>query len=153
MLGRLSQGHSPNPTVEGRCTMNPRSAPHFHIRPQIHRHFYFQGAPMTISLRLLVLAVAMLISVNGTAREQPSSGQELLSKLEGNTSQQIDGMLFVGQVLFSKDKETHCKPAEATVGQAAAITRKFLNANPEMWQQNAASLVIVALGRAWPCPR
>jgi len=45
-----------------------------------------------------------------------------------------------------------CSPANATVGQVAAIVAKYLNAHPEEWSRPAHFLVTVALMSAFPCP-
>jgi len=85
------------------------------------------------------------------------TGQDLITKLNSTSLETADdhleAMRFVGNILFAWEGKSHCKPPAATVGQAAAITQKFLNDNPALWHYDAANLVGAALGIAWPCPK
>lgn len=44
-----------------------------------------------------------------------------------------------------------CPPAGSTNAQSVAVVVKFLDGHPEVWQDNFAGLVLVALRQAWPC--
>lgn len=77
-----------------------------------------------------------------------SASQERLDAIKGN----LLAMALIGKVTFAWEGKSHCKPANATVGQAAAITQNYLNENPEIWHYSATVLVGAALGSAWPCP-
>jgi len=85
------------------------------------------------------------------------SGQDLISKLNSTeletAADHLEAMQFVGNILFAWDGKSHCKPSGVTVGQAAAVTQKFLNDNPALWHNDAAALVGAALGLAWPCAK
>jgi hypothetical protein len=45
-----------------------------------------------------------------------------------------------------------CIPARSTPEQFIAIYNKYLNGNPERLHRDGASLLIEALGKAFPCP-
>lgn len=114
---------------------------------------------------------AVMETRDGTTGPEKSprnwTGQDLLRKLQGPqelnassasqerldaTKEDILAMVLIGNVTFAWEGKTHCKPSNATVGQARAITQNFLNENPEIWHYSASILVGAALGSVWPCP-
>lgn len=91
-------------------------------------------------------------------KELPQSdaktGQWLISKMNSSVpNNNLEAMAWVGEILFSWEGKSHCKPPRATVGQATAITKKFLNENPQYWHEDASRLIGLALGLTWPCQR
>ncbi|WP_156526294.1 Rap1a/Tai family immunity protein [Pseudomonas antarctica] len=44
----------------------------------------------------------------------------------------------------------YCAPPGVTNGQNVAVVTKFLKANPEKWTEQAASLIVQALTKAYP---
>jgi Rap1a immunity proteins len=54
-----------------------------------------------------------------------------------------DGWLLAGRSI--------CAPADATVGEYAAVVTKYLEDHPEELHLSPASLVIRAVNHAWPC--
>jgi hypothetical protein len=50
-------------------------------------------------------------------------------------------------------KDIICIPAGVTSGQAADVVMTFLTNDPEHRADTAAWLALVALAKAWPCPR
>lgn len=58
----------------------------------------------------------------------------------------VSGVADIGNnILF-------CTKAKVTRGQVAAIVGKYLRNNPESWQEEASTLVTLALEQAFPCP-
>lgn len=89
------------------------------------------------------------------AYAQSMTGQQLLYAIEQPRSQdeKMAGIILVGNVTFKSEGITHCKPQNATVAQAVAITEKFLKDNPRVWNLNAIDITSTALSYAWPCRR
>src|SRR6266446_4216677 len=83
-----------------------------------------------------------------TAQASHLSGQKLLEKINSPTTtlDHLEGMEVVASVLFAWEGKSHCKPPLATVGQATAITQKFLNENPSTWHLNGDDITGAALG-------
>jgi Rap1a immunity proteins len=106
---------------------------------------------MNIRLIVALALGAMTITLSAVAHSQSLTGQHLLAKLESDAAEQMHATMFVGQVLFEWEGKSHCKPPEATLGQAVALTKNFLKANPHLWHHEAAHLVAAALQLAWPC--
>lgn len=46
-----------------------------------------------------------------------------------------------------------CVPSGVSAGQLVAVVRKYLAANPEIWNLPADVVVTLALGEAFPCPK
>ncbi len=63
----------------------------------------------------------------------------------------------VVDTLMVVDAVTHtrliCLPDNVLLGQAVDVTVNFLRAHPEHRQVNAASMAVVALTTAFPCPK
>ncbi len=94
-----------------------------------------------------------MLMLSPSAEAQIKTGQQLMERLEDSSAEsRIEGMRLVGDILFAWEGKSHCKPPQATVGQAVAITQKFLTENPHLWHYDAPHLVGAALGRVWPCP-
>ena len=102
------------------------------------------------------ITLTMVPTCSFTSRADITSGQQLVDKLNTATATQedrIEATLLVGNILFNWDGKSHCKPPQATVGQAVAITQKFLNENPKLWHYDAPHLIGTALGIDWPCQK
>jgi len=105
-------------------------------------------------MKVLLLGLfVLLMSFNALA--QSMTGQQLLNGLElpNSDPNKLQYVKVVGDITFKWEGQSHCKPEGATVGQAIAITEKFLKANPEIWHMNAYDITGVALGQAWPCKK
>ena len=89
------------------------------------------------------------------AQEPPSlTAQQWLTKYESDSpEEQTEALVQVGAWLFQADGESHCVPIKATVGQAAAITEKYLKENPVAWNENSNTMILVSLRLAWPCAK
>jgi hypothetical protein len=68
----------------------------------------------------------------------------------------VESGAFLGYVAGASDAvnddKTICAPRGFTIGQAEAIVRKYIQANPEKWSERADQLVAQALKQAFPCP-
>jgi hypothetical protein len=108
---------------------------------------------MTYIRNSLILLAFVVIS--GSAFAQSMTGQQLLYSIEQPRSQdeKMQGIILVGNVTFKSDGISHCKPPNATVAQAVAITEKFLKDNPRVWNLEAVDITSAALSYAWPCKR
>ena len=100
-----------------------------------------------------ITALAMLLgSPNSYAAIL--SGNRLLESCELDDASFRDGMCY-GYVFAVYDVivgEEFCPPDGVVGEQILPIVMKYLKENPENLHYNAASLVTVALGRAFPCP-
>lgn len=70
-----------------------------------------------------------------------------------------DGVLvgmFLGYVIGAADAVNgveYCPPRGTTIGQTAAIVRKWMRTSPEVAHHTADLIVAAALANAYPCPR
>lgn len=53
------------------------------------------------------------------------------------------------KIIYSHDQ--YCIPKGVTNGQIVFVVKKYLHNHPAEWQKSGATLIIEALGRAWPC--
>lgn len=69
-----------------------------------------------------------------------------------NGSGFIDGvyMGYISGVADTSNGILFCAPIGVTNGQNVAVVTKFLKANPEKWTEQAASLIVQALSKAYP---
>lgn len=105
----------------------------------------------TLSLQLLIVIADCAPTTSYAAT---MTGQQLAAKLDMpiDSRERLEGVMLIGNVLFEWEGKSHCKPQAATLGQAAAIAKNFLQANPQLLHYDASTLVGVALGENWPCP-
>lgn len=101
------------------------------------------------------LTAGFLVASSLDLYAQAMTGQQLLYAIEQPRSQdeKMAGIVLVGNVTFQADGITHCKPSNATVAQAVAITEKFLKDNPRVWNLEAIDITSAALSYAWPCKK
>lgn len=96
----------------------------------------------------IILAAAL---VCGTAHAEFYSGNDLYSKLTGNT---LDRSIALGYVIGVSDaliRATHCAPKAVTAGQIQDMIRDYLDANPAVRHFSADSLISHVLKTTWPC--
>jgi len=104
--------------------------------------------------RLAFIILLTMLAYPMIAAADIKTGQDLIQMLNAaREKDRIEAKIFIGNILFDWEGKSHCKPPQATVGQAVAITQKFLNENPKIWHYEAAAIVGAALGDAWPCPQ
>jgi len=102
---------------------------------------------------MVYLILLLVLFFPLTVQADYGTGQQWLEKLNSPmTEDKIDAKVMVGNILFAWEGKSHCKPSLATLGQAVAITKKFLDENPQFWHEEVSNLIGAALGIAWPCP-
>jgi hypothetical protein len=58
---------------------------------------------------------------------------------------------YIEGVVDSLQDIAYCPPPGVTYRQDNAIITKFMNVNPEFWNQSADALIVKALNGAFPC--
>lgn len=99
-------------------------------------------------MKKLILATALLA---GSAHAEFLTGNELLTRMNGSTTDQV---LALGYVMGVFDAQNHigfCQPGQVSAGQARDIVKNYLERSPQHRHLTADVLAIVALGTAWPC--
>jgi hypothetical protein len=82
------------------------------------------------------------------------SGAKLIET--GNQFEQTQSGFFLGYVAGIADSfrgSGLCLPSDATYGQLAAITLKYLRNNPEEWNKDGSGLVYESLSAVFPCKK
>lgn len=106
--------------------------------------------PRCVAITIIILT---LCSSTLHAQEPPLlTAQQWLAKYESDSpAEQTEALTQVATWLFQANGESHCYPSNVTVGQAAAITEKYLKENPIAWNENSNTMILVSLRLAWPC--
>lgn len=60
---------------------------------------------------------------------------------------------YVAGVVDSMQGVAFCPPKSTTYNQLGAVVKKYIEANPEYWDDNGAGLVMMGLGEAYPCKK
>lgn len=60
---------------------------------------------------------------------------------------------YIAGIVDTMQDIAFCAPASATYAQLGAVTKKYIEANPEQWNVNGAALVMRAIGAAYPCKK
>lgn len=113
---------------------------------------------------LIFVAACAASAVSGLANAGFYDGNKLQSYAASyektnsgvaNSVDQVNSALYMGYVAGISDvlrlSGIICPPSNATVGQAVAITSKYLRENPEHWSVAGELLVSRALTPAFPC--
>lgn len=101
-------------------------------------------------MKRLILVAAL---VSGSAHAQFYSGNDLLEKLDNNSSvvQRMFALGYVAGVLDTVIGVQVCPPDQVQIGQAKDVVHRWLQNNPDKRQFSASSIVIFALKQSWPC--
>ncbi len=112
-------------------------------------------------MKSLLVAVGLMC---GTAHAAFMSGNDLYQLMQGSRAEQAQANSFVigvydtiqvahGADARNKREKILCISEQSGLvsGQVIDVTQKYLRDNPEIRNQSAASLVWVALYKAWPC--
>ena len=115
--------------------------------------------------KLLVLVVILvLVGAASWAQSDLGTGQwlhdnwESYQRVINNTAVELDalqGSTYIGFVMAASRvmyDEAWLNLENTTFGQRYAVVGKYLDANPEQWNQPAEVLVYRALYAAWPGP-
>jgi hypothetical protein len=120
---------------------------------------------------LAATAVALALSAIQTVAAAASGaylsqtcGKAVQHLKTGHTDSPVDAAQCVGFVQGVTDGYAtaislytgiaiYCEPPGVTLQQRVLITEKYLNSHPEVINQEASSLVLVAMREAFPCER
>lgn len=81
------------------------------------------------------------------------TGNDLLSRLNGNDTQQMVALGYVMGVFDVSMDAVHCPPANVTAGQVQDIVKNHLIATPSTRHYAADAQVRYILGKTWPCAK
>ena len=96
--------------------------------------------------------IAATILLAGPALSQVLMGSDLLQRLTSESPQhRAVAIGYVAGVSDILEGSAFCPPPDATIGQAAFIVVRALEANPKLLAMPAAPLVGGVLQLAWPC--
>jgi hypothetical protein len=119
-------------------------------------------------MRLSVLVLAMALTVPALAQSDPSANTNSMlprcrdwidrtptkpadTALAGVCAGTVAAALHYSTLLEALYKS--CPPKGATNGQAIEVVVRYLQAHPEVWDQDFRMLTLSALRTTWPCPR
>ena len=98
--------------------------------------------------------ILVLVLVAGTAQAGTFwDGNKLLSKLRGETMEQMQALGYIMGAADAMDTVVVCAPLNATAGQMQDMVKNYLENYPAVWHLAADSLISVVLGRVWPCDK
>ena len=104
----------------------------------------------------------MLFATNATAMDGTELKQlaDAYMRIEqGTATELIDAsdagkfIGYIGGVVEAYPFIKLCQPQRVTMGQQFAIVTKYLNDNPEKWNQRASHIIIEAMYQAFPCSK
>lgn len=96
--------------------------------------------------------IAATILLAGPALSQALMGSDLLQRLTSESPQhRAVAIGYIAGVSDVMEGAAFCAPPGATIGQAAVIVARTLEANPQLLAMPAAPLVGGVLQLAWPC--
>lgn len=81
--------------------------------------------------------------------------KKILDEQEGGKGSFSEGVYagYVSGVSDALDGTVYCIPSQTTIRQSNAIVKKYLEANPEKWNEPGSMLIVEALSKAFPCKR
>lgn len=102
-------------------------------------------------MKQAILAGALaLASVN--AQAEFLDGNLLLSRMQStNPVEQVFALGYVAGARDFGEGMTHCAPQNITIGQVNDIVRRALEENPTVRHHSASVIILVLLGKEWPC--
>ena len=98
---------------------------------------------------ILVLALVAVTAQAGTFWD----GNKLLSKLRGETIEQMQALGYIMGAADAMDSVVVCAPLNATAGQMQDMVKNYLDNYPAVRHLAADSIISVVLGRVWPCDK
>jgi hypothetical protein len=98
------------------------------------------------------LIIALLLAAPASpAKAEFFTGNDLLAKMNGNTSDQLQAIGFVQGVFDVYVHVTICPPNNVTAGQLVDMIKNYLTNIPATRHKTAESLINEALSKVWPC--
>jgi hypothetical protein len=98
--------------------------------------------------------IAMLLFVPAMAHAEFFTGNDLLSKLQGDVYDRLQSLGYIQGVYDVYVHVTICPPnggREITAGQLRDMIRNYLTNSPATRHKTAESLINEALKGVWPC--
>jgi hypothetical protein len=119
-------------------------------------------------MRLSILVSAMALTAPAVAQSDPSANTNHMlphcrnwidrvatkpadTALAGICAGTVAAALRYSTLLEAPYKS--CPPKGVTNGQAIEVVVRYLDAHPEVWDQDFRMLTLSALRITWPCPR
>jgi hypothetical protein len=111
-------------------------------------------------MRMLLIVVALILGVSGTARADGAAfmtGYALLQHCQSKVS--IDEGICLGFIMGVSDAMSRnevdgnrsCRAISVTVGQTSSIVIAWIDKYPEKWHFSASFLAAKAMSEAFPC--
>lgn len=97
--------------------------------------------------------LAGLLFVPVIAHASFYTGNDLFSKMNGDSYDKFVAAGYVMGVYDSLNKILFCAPANVTLGQVTDMVKQYLEVNPSRRHFSADSLMSDALRQVWPCPK
>ena len=98
--------------------------------------------------------IAALLMVPMVAQAGFVTGNDLLRRMKAEEAyERMYALGFVLGVHDSFDGESICSGQQVTAGQTRDVVKKYLEENPAQRDLSAYILVLVALAKAFPCPK
>jgi hypothetical protein len=119
-------------------------------------------------MRLCILALVMALTVPALAQSDPSANtnnmlphcRNWIDRVPTKPADTALAGICAGTVGAALHYSTHleaayksCPPKGVTNGQAIEVVVRYLEAHPEVWDQDFRMLTLSALRATWPCPR
>jgi hypothetical protein len=97
--------------------------------------------------------IACLLIVPSIASGQFTSGNDLLSDMNGVNVNKSMALGYVIGVVDALNKIVICPPLNVTAGQVSDIIKKHLEDNPDIRHYSADSIIANKLASVWPCKK
>jgi len=108
--------------------------------------------PIRLSIPALALCLGLALSA-GDARAGFETGRSLIDHCTSTQiAQKIHCLGYIMGVYDALDTAgLFCAPKDITAGRLRDLVQAYLQENPERWDFDAENVVIIALGKAYPC--
>jgi hypothetical protein len=100
----------------------------------------------------LILTLSLALACV-SARAEFVTGNELLTRMNGDATARAFALAYVAGVHDSMRGIAHCSPESVTLGQVHDMTRQLLDRLPSDRHMSADQFVVAALTQAWPCEK
>jgi hypothetical protein len=97
--------------------------------------------------------LAALLFAPTLAHASFMSGNEVLSRMNGNSMEQIHALGYVQGVVDGYTDLFICPPSNITAGQVRDMVKNYLTNLPAQRHRPADVLIREALSSVWPCKR
>lgn len=104
-------------------------------------------------MKLIIAALAVVFSTASLAGGRFVDGNRLYKDL--TSTNQAEWAFASGYVLgvFDSLSTDGCSPAGIRGSQVGNVAKQWLARNPQLRHGDADLLLVIAFGKAWPCPK